>query len=71
MLLPDSPLVINMAFCNMHDAEGNRCGAPTGMTASGVDADLCLEHRAVMDKQRKENRKLDKQREEDMKLHGK
>ena len=33
------------------------CGKETGMTEEGVDADLCLEHRNMMDSQRLENAK--------------
>lgn len=58
-MLPNlSPLVLSNAVCQLW-ADGTQCLKPTGsdLTKPGIDADLCPEHRAVMQAQRVENAK--------------
>jgi hypothetical protein len=54
-MVMDGPVVPPSQQCNFWDNEGrDRCPYMTDNTEPGPDADLCPEHRAMMQEQRKQ-----------------
>lgn len=49
------PVVNPTVQCNIFESDGSCCPNLTGSDTPGVDADLCSEHRAVMQAQRERN----------------
>jgi hypothetical protein len=52
-----APMVAVSATCIVSFSD-RICGKETGISEPGIDADLCLEHRELMESQRRENARI-------------
>lgn len=53
-----APIVEAEPTCIAGNFDGTQCGKDTGVSEPGIDADLCPEHRDLMESQRRENAKI-------------